>query len=103
MTGRGWGKTRTATENISRLVCGPSPLIAAPGAQRLMSFVADTAFDMRQYSIEGPSGFRNVGRPDHRPIHHPGKTTLEWPNGCKALLFSAEDPEATRGASGEFF
>ena len=32
MTGRGWGKTRTATENISRLVRGPTPLIAPPGA-----------------------------------------------------------------------
>lgn len=68
-----------------------------------MSFVADTAFDMRQYSIEGPSGFTHIGPPDHRPMHHPGKTTLEWPNGCKALLFSAEDPDSTRGASGEFF
>jgi phage terminase large subunit-like protein len=29
--------------------------------------------------------------------------TLVWPNGCKALLFSAEDPEVTRGASGSFF
>ncbi len=103
MTGRGWGKTRTATENISRLVRGPSPLIAPPGAPGLMSFVADTAFDMRQYSIEGPSGFLHVGPPDHRPSHHPGKTTLEWPNGCKALLFSAEDPDSTRGASGSFF
>jgi len=103
LAGRGWGKTRTATENISRLCRGPSPLIAPPGAPKLMSFVADTAFDMRQYSIEGPSGFRNVGPPDYRPTHHPGKTTLEWPNGCKALLFSAEDPDSTRGASGSFF
>jgi phage terminase large subunit-like protein len=103
LSGRGWGKTKTATENISRLICGPSPLIAPPGAPRMMSFVADTSFDMRQYSIEGPSGFKNVGRPDYRPTHHPSKMTLEWPNGCKALLFSAEDPEVTRGASGSFF
>ena len=37
------------------------------------------------------------------PRHHPGQSTLIWPNGCKALLFSAEDPEVTRGASGSFF
>jgi phage terminase large subunit-like protein len=55
MTGRGWGKTRTAVENISRMLRGSSPLIAPPGAPSLMSFVADTAFDMRQYSVEGPS------------------------------------------------
>ena len=104
MTGRGWGKTRTATENISRMIRGPSPLIAPPGAPALMSFVADTAFDMRQYSVEGPSGFLNVGHPDCRPRYRgPPINTLTWSNGCKALLFSAEDPEVTRGASGSFF
>jgi phage terminase large subunit-like protein len=102
MTGRGWGKTRTATENISRLVRGDTPLIAPPGAPAVMSFVADTAFDMRQYSIEGVSGFLNIGPPSFRPHYHPGQSTLIWPNGCRALLFSAEDPEVTRGASGSF-
>lgn len=95
--------TRTATETISRLLRGPSPLTAPPGAPRVMSFVADTGFDMRQYSIEGPSGFLNVGPPDHRPVYHPGSRTLDWPCGARALLFSAEDPEATRGASGSLF
>ena len=104
MTGRGWGKTRTATENISRMIRGSTPLIAPPGAPALMSFVADTAFDMRQYSVEGPSGFLNVGHPDYRPRYRgPPVNTLTWSNGCKALLFSAEDPEVTRGASGSFF
>lgn len=32
-----------------------------------MSVVADTAFDLRQYSVEGPSGFLNVGPPSFRP------------------------------------
>lgn len=103
LTGRGWGKTRTAVENIAGLVRGPTPFIAPPDAPSLMSFVADTSFDMRQYSIEGPSGFLSVGPPDFRPKYHPSQMTLEWQNGCRALLFSAEDPEVTRGASGSFF
>lgn len=103
MTGRGWGKTRTAVENISRLMRGPTPFTAPRNAPEVMSIVADTSFDLRQYSIEGPSGFLNVGPPDYRPKYHPSQMTLEWPNGCKALLFSAEDPEVTRGASGSFF
>jgi phage terminase large subunit-like protein len=82
---------------------GPSPLIAPAGAPAIMSFVADTAFDMRAYSIEGPSGFLNVGPAEHRPRHHPGWSTLEWANGAKALLFSAEDPDSARGASGSLF
>ena len=103
LAGRGWGKNRTATENISRLVRGPTPLRAPPGAPEIMSIIADTPFDMRQYTIEGPSGFKNVGPPDYRPLHEPSKRTLTWPNGIKALLFSAEDPETLRGASGSFF
>ena len=103
MSGRGWGKTRTATENISRMLRGSSPLTAPEGAPAMMSIIADTPFDMRQYNIEGPSGFLNVGPPDYRPRHVPSNRVLEWPNGCKALLFSAEDPETLRGASGSFF
>jgi phage terminase large subunit-like protein len=85
------------------MVRGSTPLIAPPGAPAVMSFIADTAFDMRLYSVEGISGFLNVGPPSFRPRYHPGQSTLIWPNGCRALLFSAEDPEATRGASGSFF
>lgn len=103
MAGRGWGKTRTAVENIAKMVRGSTPLTAPKGAPKIMSFIADTPFDMRQYSIEGPSGFLNVGPREWRPTHEPSKRMLIWPNGCRAMLFSAEDPEATRGASGSFF
>jgi phage terminase large subunit-like protein len=103
LAGRGWGKTRTAVECITRMLLGPTPLIAPPDAPEMLTVVADSPFDMRQYSIEGPSGFLNVGPPDRRPLYEPSKKTLTWPNGCKALLFSSEDPETLRGASGEFF
>ena len=103
MAGRGWGKTRTAVENIAAMLRGPTPHVAPPGAPAIMSIVADSPFDMRQYSIEGPSGFLNIGPKDWRPTHEPSKKILVWPNGCRALLFSAEDPESTRGASGSFF
>ena len=82
---------------------GDTPMSAPPGAPAVMSIIADSQFDMRQYTIEGLSGFMNVGPKDYRPLHEPSKKTLTWPNGCKALLFSSEDPEALRGASGEFF
>lgn len=103
LAGRGWGKTRTAVENIAAMMRGPSPLIAPKGAPRIMSIIADTPFDLRQYSIEGPSGFMNVGPPEYRPDHEPSKRIMTWPNGARAYLFSAEDPETLRGASGSFF
>ncbi len=70
-----------------------------------MSIIADTAADLRRFSVEGPSGFLHVGSPSFRPKFRPGIGCgqLDWPNGCRALLFSAEDPESTRGASGSFF
>ena len=85
------------------MVRGSKPFIAPSDAPAVMSVIADTSFDLRQYSIEGPSGFLNVGPPEFRPKYHPSQMTLEWSNGCRALLFSAEDPEVTRGASGSFF
>lgn len=103
LAGRGFGKTRTAVETIAQLLRGPTPHIAPPGAPKILSIIADSPFDMRQYTIEGPSGFLNVGPPDWRPIYEPSKRILEWKNGARALLFSAEDPETLRGASGSFF
>lgn len=104
MAGRGFGKTRCGTENIARMLRGPTPLQAPDGAPRMLSIIADTPFDMRQYIIENPkSGFLCVGPPEHRPYYSSSNKTLLWPNGCKALLFSAEDPETLRGASGNFF
>jgi phage terminase large subunit-like protein len=104
IAGRGFGKTRCATENIARLLRGPTPMQAPKNAPTMLSIVADTPFDMRQYIIEHPkSGFLNVGPPDYRPYYSSSNKTLLWPNGCKALLFSAEDPETLRGASGSFF
>jgi phage terminase large subunit-like protein len=103
LTGRGWGKTRTAVEVISEMLRGPTPGIAPPGAPKLLSIIADSPFDLREYSIEGPSGFLNVGPQAWRPLYEPSKKTLTWPNGVKALLFSSEDPESLRGASGDFF
>jgi hypothetical protein len=56
LAGRGWGKTRTAVECITRMLLGPTPLIAPPDAPEMLTIVADSPFDMRQYSIERPLG-----------------------------------------------
>lgn len=103
LSGRGWGKTRTAVENISQMLRGPSPMIAPAGAPKFLTIIADSPKDLREYSIEGPSGFLNVGPAEHRPLYESSKSTLTWKNGAKAVLYSAEDPESLRGASGSFF
>lgn len=103
LSGRGFGKTRLAVECISEMVRGPSPHIAPADAPRYMSIIADSPKDLREYSIEGPSGFLNIGPEDYRPIYEPSKSTLTWRNGIKAVCYSAEDPASLRGASGSFF
>lgn len=103
ISGRGWGKTRTAVENISQMLRGPTPHMAPKGAPKFLTIIADSPKDMREYSIEGPSGFLNVGPAAYRPLYEPSKSTLTWANGAKAVLYSAEDPESLRGASGSFF
>lgn len=100
MCGRGFGKTRLGSEWIRSMVEGPSPLSAPPGAPEYVTIIADTPADLRDYIIDGPSGIRACCPPDRRPEYVSTRRSLEWPNGCKALLFSAEDPEALRGASG---
>jgi phage terminase large subunit-like protein len=43
LAGRGFGNNRTPVENVSKMLRGPTPLIAPPGAPKLMTVVADRA------------------------------------------------------------
>lgn len=47
--------------------------------------------------VEGESGIINISPPWFRPVYEPSKRRLTWPNGARAIMYSAEDPEALRG------
>ena len=47
--------------------------------------------------VEGPSGLLTIGPPHLRPIYRSRLHKLEWRNGAKAFLFSAEEPDRLRG------
>jgi len=87
LTGRGWGKTRTGSETINKWSHNYSP----------MNLVARTAADARDVMVEGESGILSCAPPWHRPKYEPSKRRLTWPNGARATLFSADEPEALRG------
>jgi phage terminase large subunit-like protein len=87
LAGRGWGKTRTGAETI-RHWAQDFPLVNLIGA---------TADDVRDVMVEGESGVLAVCPRDERPRYVAHKRRLEWPNGAKSLLFSAEEPERLRG------
>ncbi len=87
LAGRGWGKTRTGAETL-RQWARDFPLVNLIGA---------TADDVRDVMVEGESGVLAVCPRDERPRYVAHRRRLEWPNGAKSLLFSAEEPERLRG------
>lgn len=87
MAGRGFGKTRIGAEWVR---------------QRVKSFpytniIGATADDARDIMIEGESGILAICPPNERPAYLPSKRRLEWPNGAKTLIFTADEPERLRG------
>lgn len=87
LAGRGWGKTRTGAEWVKEQV-RKYPLVNLIGA---------TADDARDVMIEGESGILAVCNRWERPRYIQNKNRLEWPNGSRSLIFSAEKPERLRG------
>ena len=89
MAGRGFGKTRAGAEWVR--------MIAESGSAGSIALVGDTADDVRQVMVEGPSGILAVSPSSHRPAWHRSTRRLDWPNGVVARCYSAADPEQLRG------
>lgn len=47
--------------------------------------------------IEGESGILAICPRNERPRYLPSKRRLEWPNGARTLIFTADEPERLRG------
>ena len=93
--GRGAGKTRTGAEFVRALVHGHAPYADAPHGA--IALIGETAHDVREVMIEGPSGILRSSPRSERPQWTGMRKRLEWPNGAVAYAFSAEDPEQLRG------
>lgn len=95
LAGRGWGKTRTGTEFIKQRTRGRTPLSRSKA--RHIALVGETAADVRDVMVEGPSGILANTPKDFRPLYEPSKRRLTWPNGAQATLFNAVEPDQLRG------
>lgn len=95
LAGRGFGKTRSGSEWVRGMVCGPTPLAA--GRSHRIALVAETAADGRDVMVEGDSGLLSVHPREFRPIYEPSKRRLTWPNGATATVFNATEPDQLRG------
>lgn len=87
LAGRGWGKTRVGAEWCRDQV-NRWPLVNLIGA---------TVTDARDIMIEGESGILAVCPKQERPTFVASKRQLQWPNGAKSLIFTADEPERLRG------
>jgi len=85
--GRGCGKTRTGAEAVRRWA----------KTNAYVNIIGAAADDVRDVMVEGESGLINICPPDERPKFVAARNCLEWPNGARTLLFSAEAPERLRG------
>jgi len=88
VTGRGWGKTRSAAEGVIDWAQQNYPRIALVGR---------TAADVRDTMVEGESGILACSPVDFRPRYYPSRRLLVWPNGVEGHTYSAEEPKSLRG------
>jgi len=91
ITGRGYGKTRTAAEWVRSKIdtYGRWALVArAPG-------------DVRDVMIEGESGLMRVFPRHERPDWQPSRRRLTFHNGALATTFGSYEPDELRGPQHE--
>jgi len=94
LAGRGFGKTRTGAEWVMEQVR------AHPGCR--IALVAATEREGRAVMVEGESGLLAVAR-GSQPTWEPSNKRLLWEkDGTQVHLYSADNPEALRGAQHHF-
>ena len=87
LAGRGFGKTRTGAETVRQWIKN----------NRFVNLIGATADDARDIMIEGESGILAICPKRERPLYVASKRRLEWPNGSRSLIFTADEPERLRG------
>lgn len=88
--GRGFGKTRTAAEwtRDQIMQCG----------KRRFALVGATAADVRDVMVEGESGLLVCcERYGVHAEYQPSRRRVLFPNGAKAIMYSADEPNRLRG------
>ena len=85
--GRGFGKTRAGAEWVRQQIKSVPDV----------NLIGATVDDARDIMIEGESGILAICPDDERPRYIRNEAKLEWPNGNKSLIFTADKPDRLRG------
>ena len=88
LAGRGFGKTRIGAESVREWV---------KSGHQAPNIIAATADDLRDVCVEGESGILAICPKDECPEYLVSKRRLDWPNGARSLLFTAQEPDRLRG------
>lgn len=92
MTGRRWGKTRTAAEWVHKRIEKMPRSAGSTGG-----LLQRTSADLRDIMIEGPSGLLATAKP-HKPVKfEPSKRQVVFHNGYVMKCYTAEEPDMLRG------
>lgn len=91
LAGRGFGKTRIGAEQCRAWV----------RVARYVNIIGATIDDARDIMIEGESGILAICPRHERPTYVASRRCLEWPNGARSLIFTADEPERLRGKQHE--
>jgi phage terminase large subunit-like protein len=93
--GRGAGKTHAASSNVNLIA-----EMLYPGGYGLL--VGPTYKHVRDTMILGPSGLIKTARPEFQPYFKAHDNAVIWPNGTRATIYTADDPQGIRGPSLHF-
>lgn len=92
MTGRRWGKTRTAAEWIHKRIETMPRSAGSTGG-----LLQRTAADLRDIMIEGPSGLLATQKPGRPVKFESSKRQVVFHNGYVMKCYTAEEPDMLRG------
>ena len=97
MAGRGFGKTRAGAEWVISLVGDPHH--RGPKSSLRIALVAASLHEARSIMVEGESGILALyaAKPNDCPKWEPSLRQLTWPNGARAFVYSAAEPDTLRG------
>lgn len=87
--GRGWGKTRTAAEDVKAYG------LANPNSR--IGIIAPTYQDVRDTCVEGESGLHTILPTDEVRAYNRSLGELVLRNDTRYKMFSADDPRRLRG------
>lgn len=89
LAGRGFGKTRSASEAIRKWII--------EGKYKRIALIANTIQEARQVMVEGESGLLSISPPEDGLSYYSSRRLLKWRNGAIATLYGAENYEQLRG------